>query len=60
MRKLLLGFLGLNRCEPPSGERAEPSMPAAELPTSLAACCHREDEAATDCDMLWIDLGVEG
>jgi hypothetical protein len=57
MRKLLLGVLGLDRCEPPSVELAEPS---AELATSLAACCHRDDEAATDCEMLWIDLGGEG
>ena len=60
MRKLLLGFVGLDRCEPPSGELAELSMPPAELPTSPAACCHGEDEAATDCEMLWIDLGGEG
>ena len=60
MRKLLLGLLGLDRCESPAVERGEFSASPAELLTSQAACCHRKDEAATDCDMLWIDLGGEG
>jgi len=60
MRKLLLGLLGVDRCESPSVELAEFSAPPVERPTSLSACCHREHDGATDCDMLWIDLGGEG